>query len=256
MGYASGTDRFVSNELESLNRTLSSQDASARVAWALERFAGEVAVTSSFGAQAAVMLHLVVSQKPDIPVILVDTGYLFPETYRFIDDLTERLHLNLQVYRSRYSPAWQEARWGKRWEQGLKGIESYNAENKVEPLHRAFQELGVHAWLTGIRRAQSSTRQNLGVLALQQGRVKVHPIIDWTDRDVFLYLQKNNLPYHPLWEKGYVSIGDVHTTRPLSEGLTEEDLRFYGLKRECGIHEGAESRGAITPAPPEQLPQQ
>jgi phosphoadenosine phosphosulfate reductase len=66
----------------------------------------------------------------------------------------------------------------------------------------------------------------------------VLPIVDWTDRDVFRYLQANDLPYHPLWEKGYVSIGDTHTSRPLTSELTAEQTRFFGLKRECGIHDG------------------
>ena len=80
-------------------------------------------LTSSFGAQAAVSLHLVTRINPDIPVVLVDTGYLFPETYRFIDDLTARLKINLKVYRAELSPAWQEARYGQRWNQGLEGLE-------------------------------------------------------------------------------------------------------------------------------------
>lgn len=191
------------------------------------------------------MLHMATVQQPDIPVILVDTGYLFPETYRFVDELTQRLKLNLKVYRSPLSPAWQEARWGKLWEQGLEGIERYNQINKVEPMNRALQELGVRAWISGLRRSQSSTRAHLDVLALQDGRLKVHPIIDWTDRDVYHYLKKNDLPYHPLWDQGYPTIGDTHSTRPLEEGLSEEQLRFQGLKRECGLHEGAQTEGSL-----------
>ncbi|MEW8432014.1 MAG: phosphoadenosine phosphosulfate reductase family protein, partial [gamma proteobacterium symbiont of Ctena orbiculata] len=68
-------------------------------------------------------------------------------------------------------------------------------------------------------------------------RFKVHPVIDWHNRDVHRYLQKHNLPYHPLWEQGYASVGDVHTSRPLELGMHEEETRFFGLKRECGIHE-------------------
>jgi phosphoadenosine phosphosulfate reductase len=67
--------------------------------------------------------------------------------------------------------------------------------------------------------------------------MKVHPIIDWSDRDVYQYLTRHELPYHPLWSEGYVSIGDTHTTHRLTEGMTEEDTRFFGLKRECGLHE-------------------
>jgi phosphoadenosine phosphosulfate reductase len=220
-----------------MNREMDKLSAEQRVAWALENFPGRVVLTSSFGAQSAVCLHLVATQQPDIPVVLVDTGYLFPETYQFIDEMTERLALNLHIYRAGHSPAWQEARYGKLWEQGLEGIERYNWLNKVEPMQRALRELGAAAWISGLRRQQAKSRQNLDVLLWRNGRCKVHPLIDWTDRDVFRYLTRHNLPYHPLWEQGYVSIGDVHTTRRLTDGMNEEDTRFFGLKRECGLHE-------------------
>lgn len=220
-----------------LNEKLEAQSAQARVAWALEEFRPQIVLSSSFGAQAAVCLHLVTVQWPEIPVVLMDTGYLFPETYEFIDQLTERLSLNLRVYRSPFSPAWQESRHGKLWEQGVDGIKKYNQINKVEPMNRALTELGAKAWIAGLRRKQSSTREKLGVLAQQGNRVKVHPIIDWSDKDVYNYLTKHKLPYHPLWEKGYVSIGDVHTTRQLTDGMTEEQTRFFGLVRECGLHQ-------------------
>lgn len=224
---------------DTLNVHLAEATAEERVAWALKQFGKSIVLTSSFGAQAAVCLHLVTSQRPDIPVILVDTGYLFPETYRYVDDLTERLGLNLNVYRAALTPAWQEARYGKLWEQGVEGLDRYNQMNKVEPMQRALKELGARAWITGLRRQQSASRQHLKVLGQQNGRIKVHPLVDWTDRDIYLYMTRHELPYHPLWHKGYVSIGDVHTTRPLGEGMTEEDTRFFGLKRECGLHERA-----------------
>lgn len=227
-------------DLRAENARLEAAPAEDRVAWAIETFRPRLALSSSFGAQSAVSLHLAVRQWPEIPVILVDTGYLFPETYEFIDRLTDRLSLNLKVYRSAMSPAWQERRFGKLWEQGLNGIEKYNQINKVEPMNRALNELGVDAWLTGLRRQQSKSRENLSVLAVADGRVKIHPIVDWTDRDIFTYLQRHDLPYHPLWEEGYVSIGDWHTTRKLTDGLTEEETRFFGLKRECGLHENAD----------------
>ena len=187
------------------------------------------------------MLHLATQMRPDIPVIFVDTGYLFQETYEFAERLAKRLEVNLRVYRSRRSPAWQEAIDGKRWEQGVEGIEAYNQENKVEPMNRALDELNATAWLAGLRRQQSSSREKLTVLALAKDRVKIHPIIDWTDKNVHDYLKANDLPYHPLWEQGYISIGDTHTTRKLEDGMNEEETRFFGLKRECGLHEGTDS---------------
>jgi len=104
-------------------RELERLGAAERIGWALDHFGDRIVLSSSFGAQSAVMLHLVTRQRPGIPIVFVDTGYLFPETYRFVDELTERLRLNLVVTRAEMSPAWQEARFGKLWEQGIEGIE-------------------------------------------------------------------------------------------------------------------------------------
>jgi phosphoadenosine phosphosulfate reductase len=224
-------------EIEEISAKLETVSAEERVRWALERFRPEIMLSSSFGAQSAVSLHMVTQQWPGIPVVLIDTGYLFPETYTFVDQLTERLKLNLKSYRPPLSPAWREARYGKLWEQGVEGIERFNQINKVEPMQRAIRELGVRGWITGLRRQQAKSRTGLSVLHLQNGIVKIQPIIDWTDRQVYQYLLKHDLPYHPLWEKGYVSIGDIHTTRPMTGNMTEEETRFFGLKRECGLHE-------------------
>ncbi|BCL71324.1 Phosphoadenosine phosphosulfate reductase [Vibrio nigripulchritudo MADA3029] len=223
--------------LAELNGYLETLTAQERVAWAIEHLEGNYVVSSSFGIQAAVMLHLVSQVKPDVPVILTDTGYLFPETYRFIDELTEKLNLNLKIFRAESSPNWQEARYGKLWEQGVEGIEKYNKINKVEPMRRAFNELKVGTWFSGLRREQSSSRANLPILAIQNGVFKFLPVIDWTNKDVHYYLKENDLPYHPLWDEGYLSVGDTHTTRKWEPGMSEEETRFFGLKRECGLHE-------------------
>ena len=223
--------------IASANGHLSGLNAQERVAWAMDQLPGKHMLSSSFGVQAAVMLHLVTSVAPRIPVVFVDTGYLFPETYRFVDELTERLDLNLHVYRSPLSSAWLEARHGRLWESGLDGIEHYNRLNKVEPMRQALKELEVGSWFAGLRRDQSSSRKAVPVLASKDGRFKIHPIVDWRDRDVYRYLKRHDLPYHPLWEQGYVSVGDVHTTRRLEPGMLAEETRFFGLKRECGLHE-------------------
>ena len=223
--------------LAQVNAWLDQCSAEDRIRWTLEQLPGPHVLSSSFGIQAAVMLHMVTRIAPSIPVVVVDTGYLFPETYRFIDELTERLQLNLQVYRSALSPAWFEARHGRLWEQGLEGIEHYNRINKVEPMERALEELSALSWLAGLRRGQSQSRAELPVLQVKGGRFKLHPIVDWDTREVHRYLTRHDLPYHPLLEKGYVSVGDTHTTRPLMTGMAEEDTRFFGLKRECGLHE-------------------
>ncbi|MEW9799604.1 phosphoadenylyl-sulfate reductase [Alteromonas sp. CYL-A6] len=224
-------------DLREANVMLESMTAAQRVEWALSNLPGTHIMSSSFGAQSAAMLHLLTQARPDIPVVLTDTGYLFPETYRFIDDMTEKLGLNLHVYRAELSSAWQEARFGRLWEKGLEGIEQYNRMNKVAPMQRALNDLKAGTWFAGLRRSQSDSREKLPVLQRSGQQIKVYPIIDWTNKDLHYYLKEHGLPYHPLWDEGYVSIGDWHTTRALQEGMSEQDTRFFGLKRECGLHE-------------------
>jgi phosphoadenosine phosphosulfate reductase len=227
---------LTTEAVAALSEQLAPLPAAARVARALDLLPGPHVLSSAFGAQSAVMLHLVTQQVPDIPVVVVDTGYLFAETYHFIETLTEKLKLNLHVYAAPLSPARHEALHGRLWEQGVDGLDRYNAVRKLEPMRRGLQELGTRTWFTGLRRAQSSTRASIGALALQDSFLKVHPLFDWTDRDIGVYMKRHGLPYHPLWDKGYVSIGDWHTTRPLHEAGSAEATRFHGLKRECGLH--------------------
>jgi len=223
--------------LAAVNPCLERMSASERVRWSLEFLPHQQVLTSSFGAQSAVMLHMLNCFECKIPVILIDTGYLFPETYRFIDQMVARLGLDLRVYRPLMSPVRQENRFGKLWEAGAQGIRRYNRMNKVEPMSRALQELAVGTWFSGLRRNQSDTRSQISVLHQHGRTVKVHPIADWSNRDVHCYLKEHKLPHHPLWDKGYVSIGDTHTSQPLSAKMNEQDSRFFGLLRECGLHE-------------------
>jgi len=223
-------------QLDKDNELLQSLSAQERIAWALECLPKTAMVSSSFGVQAALMLHLTTQAKSDIAVVLTDTGYLFPETYRFADELTERLKLNLKVFKNPLSPAWQEAKYGKLWEKGIDGIDMYNKLNKVEPMQQALKELNVGTWFSGLRAEQSDTRANLPILSIRSGVYKFLPVVDWSIKQVRDYLIENDLPYHPLYDLGYVSIGDTHTSRPLTTGEREQDTRFLGLKRECGLH--------------------
>jgi len=220
-----------------LQPDLEGLSASERVLWAVDQFGNRLILSTSFGIQSAVMLHLVSQVAPKVPVVFVDTGYLFPETYRFAEELTERLQLNVKVYQPRVSPARQETLFGKRWEQGAEELNRYNLLNKVEPMDRAVRELGAEAWMAGLRRSQSSSREDRPVLQVQNKVTKLHPIIDWDNREVHRYLTEHDLPYHPLWEQGYVSVGDWHSSAPLTPGMTAEETRFGGQKRECGLHE-------------------
>lgn len=224
------------SSLAEMNAHLHTLSAPDRIAWMIQHLPGNHALSSSFGVQSAVMLHMATQVKADIPVILVDTGYLFPETYQFIDELTERLQLNLHIAQPTLSPAWFEARHGKLWEQGKSGLEQYNEERKVAPMRAALEAEKVNTWFSGIRHEQSETRADLDILTIKDGRYKAHPIIEWSSKDIHQYLKAHNLPYHPLWEEGYVSVGDTHSTVPLSQALDEQSTRFNGVQRECGLH--------------------
>ena len=180
-------DQLIAGDREALdeiNRHLETLNAEQRVRWAVEFLPATQIVSSSFGIQSALMLHLMTSVKADIHVVLIDTGYLFKETYQFIDELSERLKLNLHVYRSQQSSAWQEVRFGRLWEQGLEGLEKFNRITKVEPMKQALNQLGVGTWFAGLRRQQAGSRSDLSVLRVQDGYLKMHPVIDWSNRDV------------------------------------------------------------------------
>lgn len=225
-------------DLETVNQQLANTEGMELVKWGLETFGDRMVMSTSFGIQAAVMLHLVTQVAPDLPIIWVDTGYLPIETYRFAEELTERLKLNLKVYQSPLSPARMEALHGKLWEKNdVEAFNLYDYIRKVEPMQRALKELNATAWLAGLRSNQTEHRQTLQKVARQGDIYKIHPILDWHSRDIYQYLTAHDLPYHPFFDLGYVTVGDWHSSRPFTADDTDErDTRFNGLKQECGIH--------------------
>jgi len=223
-------------ELESITQSLEAKNAGERIAYLYDTFGDRVVASTSFGLQAAVMLHLIAKHAPKIPVVFVDTGYLFAETYQYIESLKKQLDVDLRTYHPAISAAHQEAIYGKLWEQGAEGNEKYGHLNKVEPMARALKEIGGDIWLSGLRRSQSSSRADREFAESQAKQTKVYPILDWADAQVSSYFSKNKLPKHPLESKGYVTMGDWHSTIPLEEGMTAEETRFNGQKYECGLH--------------------
>lgn len=224
--------------LEALNHRLADEDATAIVKWGVETFGEGLVMSTSFGIQSAVMLHLVTQIYPDIPVIWVDTGYLPSKTYKFADELTRRLKLNLKVYQSPMSPARMEAIYGQLWAKNdLESLNLYDKIRKVEPMQRALKDLNAKAWLAGLRSNQTDHRKTLGYVGRQGNLYKILPILDWNARDVYYYLQTHNLPYHPMFDEGYVTVGDWHSSRPVTaDDDDERSTRFHGLKQECGLH--------------------
>jgi len=225
-------------DLRPLNHQLSSLDTAGIISWAHEMFGDGLVMSTSFGIQSAVMLHLVTQLYPQIPVIWVDTGYLPAKTYTFAEELSTRLKLNLHVYQSPISPARMEAIYGQLWAQkDIDSLNLYDQIRKVEPMQRALRDLGATAWLAGLRSDQTDHRKTLDFVGKQGNIYKILPILNWHSRDVYYYLQKHDLPYHPLFDEGYVSVGDWHSSRPVTvDDDDERDTRFHGMKQECGLH--------------------
>ncbi len=212
-------------------------DALGRLRWGLETFAEGFALTTSFGIQAAVSLHLLSRLDRSVPVIWVDTGYLPPETYTYAEGLMEQLGLQVHVAQALMSPARMEALHGRLWESGrVEDLETYHRIRKVEPLDRAMRELGVTCWASGVRGRQTDHRSAMQPLEQVRGRWALRPLLDWTSRDVLYYMQEHGLPQHPLFEQGYSTVGDWHSSGPDDGSSSGRSTRFGGLKQECGIH--------------------
>jgi phosphoadenosine phosphosulfate reductase len=223
-------------ELDSVNARLAEAPAETILEWARDEFGDALIMSSSFGAESAVMLHLANKVVPGIPVVFVDTGYLFPETYQFAEELTRRLKLNLHVYNPKLTAARQEALYGQLWLGTEQDLTRYNEMNKVEPMDRALKELGARGWVAGLRGNQNAFRASLRPIEAHGGVYKVHPILSWDREQIHHYLRANDLPYHPLYRRGYRSIGDAHSTAPTGEGEDARSGRRLGVHSECGLH--------------------
>ncbi|MEM6459720.1 MAG: phosphoadenylyl-sulfate reductase, partial [Planctomycetota bacterium] len=159
-------------DLDAVNADLARASAADTVRWAAETAGDGLVLTTSFGVQSAVMLHLVTRVRPDVPVIFIDTGFHFAETYRFADQLTDRLRLNLRVYAPDDSPAWFVARHGQLWaSDDPADRDRYDRLRKVEPMDRALDDLGATAVLAGLRRQQTDHRRTLRRVETQAGRL-------------------------------------------------------------------------------------
>ena len=203
--------------------------------WALERFAGRIVLTCSWQRQSSVLVHMLHSMDAEIRVVELDTGLLFPETYETRQRLVERYGLNLE----RIDPLQTVAEQAE-----TEGPELWKREpdrccwlRKVEPLERAL--VGMDAWVTGIRRAQGGRRADARKIELDvdRGVVKLQPLVDWTDDEVQDYLDVYEIPYNPLHDNGYPSIGCMPCTRAVRIGEDPRAGRWHDFaKRECGLH--------------------
>ena len=210
--------------LVALSARLEQEGATAAIRWTLDRFGSAVALACSF--QDCVIVDLATRVDPHLEVVFLDTGFHFPETLQFVEQVRARYHLNLTVtHPDASSDPWPC------------GTSECCQRRKVEPLFRALQ--GKEAWLTGLKRCDASTRSNTPVLAWDQARrmFKVNPLAAWSDDDIARYIAEHDLSVHPLISQGYLSIGCAPTTRPVRVGEDPRAGRWADSdKTECGLH--------------------
>lgn len=217
--------------------------------WTTARFAPDAVLTMSFQHEGVVIAHLLRGIAPDTPIFFIDTGYHFPETLAYRDELVARFGLPVRNLTSVMPRSEFLERYGDDLHQ--RDPDLCCKINKVEPMQLALR--GVRAWINGRRRDQAVTRGKMPIVErLQGGIVKVNPLANWTSRDVYRYLTEHDIPTHPLFEQGYTSIGCAPCTRPVLAGEDERAGRWAGKgKVECGLHTflpSAEPEAADAPA--------
>jgi phosphoadenosine phosphosulfate reductase len=203
--------------------------------WGLDRFNQTLGIASSFGAEDVVLIDLAARLGKKFRVFTLDTDFLFPETYTLIDAIEKKYGLDVERTRPEYTPDAQAAKFGA----ALWSSHPDQCCNirKVEPLKKHLS--GLQAWVTGVRRDQAPTRANTKKLEWDAkfGLVKLNPLADWTSPQVWDYIRENSVPYNPLHDQNYPSIGCTYCTRPVQPGEDPRAGRWSGFnKTECGLH--------------------
>ncbi len=224
-----------------LNQTFRHAHPADVIRWAADTFGSGLAMTSSFGAESMCAIHLAIGVKPDIPIVFVNTGYLFPQTLVFMEQMRRRYHLNVWEYHSRNDPMVWLSVHGEPDPQVRRNVDACCAANKNEVFDRAMVELAPAAWLRGVRAEQSEQRAKMRMIEWNN-RARcwaISPLLHWSARQIHQYMEQHELPHHPLWKQGYVSIGcNPRTcTRAIGADERQRSGRWAGLeKKECGIH--------------------
>ena len=229
----------VKPNLKKLNQKLQKFTPQEMLLWGYKNFDNKFAITTSFGIQSSVLLNMVLetSLQKKIKIFWIDTGYLPPETYHYAEKLINDLSLEIEVLQSELSPARMESLYGKLWENNKEGdLDKYHELRKIKPLENGLEKNNIQCWASGVRSSQTDSRNKMKYVDLLRERLSLRPLLNWTNKDVFYYMKENNLPDHPLFMKGYSSVGDWHSSEP--DGIEKQGraTRFRGLKQECGIH--------------------
>jgi phosphoadenosine phosphosulfate reductase len=224
----------VQIELDRLNKEFETADPGSVLRWASEVYGDELAVVTSFQPTGIVTLHMLSEIAPHTPVLTLDTGLLFPETYALMDDLEKRLNLNLiRVKPAQTVEQQAETHGSALWENDP---DLCCEMRKVVPLGTALR--GYQAWITGLRRDQPG-RSSTPIISWDKKyqKIKFSPFATWTEDMIWLYIHSYELPYNKLHDQGYPSIGCMTCTKPATAGLDARSGRWANhLKSECGIH--------------------
>jgi len=207
--------------------------------WGYEKFGNQFAITTSFGIQSSVLLNILSQSglQKKIKIFWIDTGYLPQETYHYAQKLINDLSLEIEVLQSELSPARMEALYGKLWETNkASDLDKYHELRKIKPLENGLEKYDIFCWASGVRSSQTENRNKMKFLDVIRQRLSLRPLLNWTNKDIFYYMKENNLPDHPLFSKGYSTVGDWHSSTPDGIQTKGRDTRFGGIKQECGIH--------------------
>ena len=225
--------------LRRYNQELENMKAQEMLTWGYKEFDNQFAITTSFGIQSSVLLNMVnkLCLQKKIKIFWIDTGYLPPETYLYAEKLINDLSLEIEVLQSELSPARMETIYGKLWETNKESdLDKYHELRKIKPLENGLQKYNIKCWASGVRSSQTENRNQMKFLDIIRQRLSLRPILNWTNKDIFYYMEENNLPAHPLFSKGYSSVGDWHSSSPDGNEIKGRATRFKGIKQECGIH--------------------
>jgi len=225
---------FSVEEIEQLSQEFESKTPQQIIKWAVDTYWPQIALSSSFQTQSVPLLHMASQIRRDILIFFLDTGYHFWETALFREQLASHWHLNiLDVYRN---TRWDEFARGRT--RSLPGDDPNLCcyIHKVEPMQRALKDM--KAWISGIRRDQTSVRAQAKILEVQDdGLLKINPLLNWTKADIKQYSEEHHLPSHPLFQRGYRSIGCAPCTVAIGVNDDERAGRWAGRgKTECGLH--------------------
>jgi len=226
-------------DLEKFNEELRKLSSIEMIEWSFQKFENNLAFTTSFGIQSSVLLHLIncSSLKNKVKIFWIDTGYLPKETYLYANTLINKLSLDITILQSEISPAHMEAMYGKLWETNrVEDINKYHQIRKVDPLDKALKKYSINCWGSGVRAQQTTNRGKMKFIELIRDTLSIRPLLGWSQKDIFYYMQDKNLPQHPLFFQGYSTVGDWHSSSAESTDAKGRSTRFGGIKQECGLH--------------------